>query len=557
MEQKKDIWFLGMIVLYVGFALGFILHSSFLVGGVRYFSLFDDAMISMRFARNLTAGNGLVWNAGQVPVEGYTNFLWTLYMAFWHLLPISVSKICLIIQLTGLAFLTASLVLVRRITFDLTGKRSVALAACILTAAYQPLNFWGLRGMETSVIGFVLLLAVWRVFRAVESGRFDPALYIILGIGTLVRIDFGVPALATAAYVAWVNRESRSKELVWGMGTLALFLGGMTVFRGLYYHDVLPNTYYLKMAGAPLVFRLRRGAHVMGLFIKNFSPFLIFLPGVIYATNYLKNKKITFLVFLILVQCLYSIWVGGDAWEWWGNFANRYLCAVLPCFFVLLAISLHRLAEAATAGTEKQERYFSPAVLAALVLLAVWQVYAGNTKLDLSNSSENLWGIHLKDDAVKVKRGLFIKRITTPQAKVGAIWAGAIPYFSERPAVDFLGKSDAVIAHGRNRAWRWEKFYPGHNKYDYKYSIGVLRPDVVDQVWDDYRDAVPILMQHYLPFYDEENNPVYLLKDSKNILWEKVLLQQAQQRFLNEQAKKISGDGASNSNDRKSESYSF
>ena len=37
----------------------------------------DDAFISFRYARNLAAGNGLVFNVGE-RVEGITNFLWTI-----------------------------------------------------------------------------------------------------------------------------------------------------------------------------------------------------------------------------------------------------------------------------------------------------------------------------------------------------------------------------------------------------------------------------------------------------------------------------------------------
>lgn len=543
MKQTKDLWFWGLIVLYVGFGLAFIGHASFVKDGTRYFSLFDDAMISMRFARNFALGHGLVWNAGAAPVEGYTNFLWTLYMSLWHLLPISIAKICLAIQLSGLVFLTSSLFLIRKIAIDLTGKRSMALGACLLTAMYQPINFWGLRGMETSVVGFIILLAIWYVFKAVENGAFNPRLYILLGIGTLVRIDFAVPALATAFYVAWVNKENRFKNIFFGIGILALFLGGMTVFRWLYYHDILPNTYYLKMAGVPLIFRLKRGWHITDLFVKNFSPFLFFLPGVLYVSSYLKNKKVSFLVYLFFIEILYNIWVGGDAWEWWGNFANRYLCVVMPCFFILLALFFSRLVETEMISQERRGRYFRPFVFLILVFLAVWQIYAGNSKLDFSKSYKSLWGIHFKDDALKVRRGLFIKEITTPQAKVGVIWGGAIPYFSERYSIDFLGKSDAVIAHGANRAWRWEKFYPGHNKYDYKYSIGVLRPDVVDQIWDDYREAIPVLKQFYIPFDAGEGGTVYLLKDSKNIIWEKIFLQQMNQNFWQQQVQRVTGGG--------------
>jgi len=67
----------------------FIVDTSFELDGRRGFCLFDDAMISMRYARNLAHGQGLRWNAGAPPVEGYTNFLWTVWMAALQLLPIA------------------------------------------------------------------------------------------------------------------------------------------------------------------------------------------------------------------------------------------------------------------------------------------------------------------------------------------------------------------------------------------------------------------------------------------------------------------------------------
>src|SRR5712671_3005496 len=55
-------------------------QASVVVDGTRFFWIDDDEMISMRYARNLVEGHGLVWNPGE-HVEGYTNFLWTLAMA--------------------------------------------------------------------------------------------------------------------------------------------------------------------------------------------------------------------------------------------------------------------------------------------------------------------------------------------------------------------------------------------------------------------------------------------------------------------------------------------
>ena len=58
----------------------------YIIDGQRYYALFDDAMISMRYAWNLAHGNGLVWNPGE-RVEGFTNPLWVGFMALFRFPP--------------------------------------------------------------------------------------------------------------------------------------------------------------------------------------------------------------------------------------------------------------------------------------------------------------------------------------------------------------------------------------------------------------------------------------------------------------------------------------
>ena len=75
-----------LLGIYLIWAALFIYQSSYIaIDGHRYFGLFDDAMISMRYAWNFAHGNGLVWNVGQ-RVEGYTNLLMTLVMSVAALL---------------------------------------------------------------------------------------------------------------------------------------------------------------------------------------------------------------------------------------------------------------------------------------------------------------------------------------------------------------------------------------------------------------------------------------------------------------------------------------
>jgi len=82
----------------------FIFKTSFLLNGERYFCLYDDAMISMRYAKNLAQGFGLVWNPGGERVEGFTNPLWVLFMAGLHLLPVPAAKMSLLVQISPLRF---------------------------------------------------------------------------------------------------------------------------------------------------------------------------------------------------------------------------------------------------------------------------------------------------------------------------------------------------------------------------------------------------------------------------------------------------------------------
>ena len=41
----------------------------------------EDAFITFRFSKNLAEGHGILWDLGEQPVKGYTNFLWLVIAA--------------------------------------------------------------------------------------------------------------------------------------------------------------------------------------------------------------------------------------------------------------------------------------------------------------------------------------------------------------------------------------------------------------------------------------------------------------------------------------------
>src|SRR5439155_16950460 len=90
----------------------------------------------------------------------------------------------------------------------------------------------------------------------------------------------------------------------------------------------------------------------------------------------------------------------------------------------------------------------------------------------------NAWGAD--DEASAAQYGLALRQATADDVSIAVSWAGAIPYFSHRTSVDLLGKSDRVVA--RRARQPAIGFEPGHDKWDYAYSIDELRPDVVGQL---------------------------------------------------------------------------
>jgi hypothetical protein len=523
--------FLIVAVLFCVYAGLFIYRTSFVIDGERYFTLFDDAMISMRYAKHLAAGDGLVWNVGGERVEGYTNLLWTLYMAALHFVPVPQSKASLLVQVSSALFLLLNLIVVKRIASAVSGdSRFVWLGAVITTAFYLPLNGWSLQGMEVGLLALLVSLAALTALKPLKEGRFSVRPYLPLFVGMWVRPDMAVPFLAALVFFAAADRSHRRQHLIYGLSLFGVAAVGQTAFRLLYYGEVLPNSYYLKLVGYPLILRLTRGLYVAFVFIWRLNLVLFLVPFVLLVGK--RRKSTSLLITFFLVQIAYSIYVGGDAWESWGG-SNRYITIAMPCFFIAFFCGLNKLGSLARrliltlkpeTSDQRMERYAWRAWLAVLVLScvsfnAIYGPAAIAEKLLLKRT------LHVDRNEKMVERALILSKITRPEASIAVVWDGAIPYFSDLKTVSILGKNDKRIARLRMRTVtgpeRLVAFYPGHLKWDYAYSIGTLKPDVVVQLWQNPEEAAPYLEQSYMPA-TLEGFTFHLLKGSPNILWDRV-----------------------------------
>jgi arabinofuranosyltransferase len=523
----------------VALSLWSIWRARFTIGGKTAWVLYDDAMISMRYARNLANGDGLVWNAGGERVEGITNPLWAIWMAVLHVLPFGPLKQPVLVMLSSAVLLLAALWVARRLAQELAPDRpAVGVVAAVLTATFAPLVLWSMGGMEVGLLAWLLGAAVLSAVRLVARpeawARRDTIVTAALaGAAIATRVDAVVGLGAVAAAAVWCATPDQRRRVALVLG--APVLGGLalvTAVRLAYYGDLLPNTYYLKATGVGLDVRLDAGFRhlVVALWAHLAVLTVAATVGALAGRGRAGAPRLVpILVGLALVQVLYSVWVGGDAWESL-LIANRYLSVAIVPVAVLAAVGMARLAAdprafgrfclvvAAIVGAgvlvarssfgEGGVTNYSRKILELEAHDQVWlyvvvvlalaggglavgrgALRASPTVLTtaavvvvvvLTNARPaSSWLHHSAFDLEQdlARRGAALSESTAADTEIAVWMAGAEPYFADRPAVDLYGKSDEYIA--RLPVPEGVLFWPGHVKYDLDWSLDEWAPDLV------------------------------------------------------------------------------
>lgn len=504
----------------------FIFRSSFVaVDGKRYFCLFDDAMISLRYAWNLAHGNGLVWNAGEY-VQGYTNFLMTLLMALPAVI-MGKSDTVFSIQIAGSAMMLSiaylTMLIADRVIQHANPQQKAFIRVMVFggTLAYYPLVFFTLMGMET---GLLTLLMLFGILAAIKYAKEGVSVYLLQGtvcwaLAFLTRNDSIIAAAIALAYVLWESwfakqLSERFRVLLAAAIVYATFVIALLTFQHLYYGDMMPNTYYLKLSGMPAYSRILNG-------IGFVSPYLISSIALLsFAVVHVLHGRRSASVMLLAVICAaigYQVYVGGDPWPYW-----RMMAPVAPLLIVLTIGSMSVIMQ--------RGLYGSATLSTRLTQIAVTVVFG--MALVLANWTFKYEILFLakpyqtEANLENVNTALILRQLTTDTATLGVVWAGALPYYAERRAIDFLGKCDRHIAQllpdqSGNIGWSGMSSVPGHNKYDLDYSIKVLTPTYCQCLQWGAQDLREWGISRYVRV-KHNGAEVFLLKGSPDIRWDRV-----------------------------------
>ncbi len=419
----------------------------------------DDAYISYRYAQNVVAGQGLVFNPGE-RVEGYSNFLYLLL-----LIPAAAMLPAGWVYAYSVGLNVVFLIAAWRIVVGYSFRRfgdARATTLAFLIALCPPLWAAVASGLETPLC-VLMQTATWiLVERAAEGKSIRSAigLVVVSALCVLVRADGFVTPLLAAVFLALRGRMMLSA------GTLvatALVFGTHVLGRLAYYGWPLPNTYYAKV-GSTVVARIEQGmlqvldlasSSGLGIYIMCFAAAAIqALARFIGRREH--GAELGFPVVFSAGLLGYFVYVGGDVYH------ERFLLSLFP---MGACLALSALPSALSAALSRR-----------LVLLGGGFLAIGQLA-QLANDDRFQFSFTRGDGLIEVGEFLGSQH---PGAVVAVDAAGKIPYYSRLRVIDVFGLTDSHIAHVVDTTSPGP-FVVGHNKTDWAYVLE-REPDLV-AVW--------------------------------------------------------------------------
>ena len=294
----------------------------------------DDAFISYRYAANLAAGSGLAFDTvRELPVEGYSNFLWVVWLSLFEGLGADVTVAARWSSaLAGLLLLFGTMRLAeRRLSLGAGGLT----AAGLFFASLPAFCLWSTGGLATMPAALAIFGVLWALHGDEEDPKVVPAL-ICAAAATLLRAD-GIGYVGLILAATFAGSKSARRAVVLTAATAGAALIAQAVWRHGYYGEWVPNTAKIK-AGLTTA-RLHRGLLYAGAFLVALPA--VALGGVIGLRRWREGPAPLLLACAVLLfgSFGYAVWVGGDFMPF-----GRFLVPALPAVALLFAWGLSRLA---------------------------------------------------------------------------------------------------------------------------------------------------------------------------------------------------------------------
>lgn len=454
----------------------------------------DDQFISYRYAENLAQGKGLVFNEGEY-VEGYSNFLFVVMLAFFSFLGMDVLPVSVFIEIF---FGFATLILLWKMakSFAEFFSNKWPYMSLLFLSISGPFCIYAVSGMETTIFTFFVLLSVY-LYSSPRSRNISGLSMAITG---LLRSEGFVIVIALFMYSIFRNRKKAFclKELFPFLIFSTIYLP-YVFWKISYYGDFFPNTYHAKAEGDKL-FIVTNG-------LTYLAQFLAFGTGSILVGLSLfcrREEVYGVFLFVIFAYVAFIVYVGGD---WMALF--RFFVPIQPLLFLITASQLPRFFKG-----------LAPVMVLSFVLLML----VPSIFYSISTTSHILPRVRAGNHVIDQYReiGLWMKD-NLPYGSMVFDDAGAIPYYSGFKLYDtarLVSKDIALVELGGNQTFTAE--YILSKEPDYILMLAKLQ-----LVEDSHVILRPLLEEIYnnMEFQNEyEMVKTFTIAEGYAAAWEECLL---------------------------------
>ncbi len=416
----------------------------------------DDAYISYIYARNFARDAGLVFNAGEPAVEGYTNYLWTIMIGWGYKFDITPERIA---PLAGHLLTLLTVLAIFRFARRMGSTEWFAALAALLFATRPTLTTHAVGGMETPLFGLLFLIAL--MLRQSDEGKLRQQWLgsSVLALAALTRPE-GVLLFGLLEICAmWEALRAKTPLLTSLRAALIraipfiVIVGAHVAWRRVTYGDWVPNTFHAKVEPSFQTWGDGWDYVSEGLFY--FCPLLVLIPYFVsFGDQHASDRRRGLVVATVFT--VYIVYVGGDYIP-----SFRFLWPIMPLWAALAAVAFTRLAE------NRLTR-----VLAGTFLLVV-MVWSHTTQ-ELEYSHQ--WvGLDIRHKRL-VQGGKLLNELLPEDSWIAVTAAGRLPYYADRKTLDMMGLSDAHI--GKRATMKKIGGLAGHLKGDGKYVLD-CKPDVI------------------------------------------------------------------------------
>lgn len=393
----------------------------------------DDALISLRYVQRFIEGHGLTWTAGE-HVEGYSNLLWILLVAVPGYLGADLITAARILGIICMS-IPPVLVYLKYVHGQVAAKRwYMFFFVQLVWVLSAPVAVWAIGALEQSLVAALLAIAVFLYPENAARMSHGKAcgLGIVMALLCLVRPDS--PVLLAGFYGTLVVQSWRERRIpprtLWIAFSLPPFTILLhTLFRVLYYGDIVPNTARVKFH--PTLHHLKGGLQYFWdafIVLQPISTLIVIAIVVLLIRKPLSSRVLLY-ASIVLCWTAYISWVGGDIFP-----TYRHLLPVLT-------VSLFALQETLIdfRWDSIRPRVQRISLAAGLIVLVVYPLLQ-HGHAEVLRAKHERWEWNIKSLAL-VLREAFAE--DDPLAAVTA--AGSMPYWSGFRSIDMYGLNDRVL----------------------------------------------------------------------------------------------------------------